>query len=127
MKTLRNSIFVVLFILFQPILLGSESIPTGKETVTVHVYRPKKLIGFAWVFNLKLDGEKCGRIKNGDHLVFELEPGKATFSIKKKKVELNLEKGKTYYLRSFISAGVYIGSLDLVEVTESFALRELEE
>ena len=127
MKTLRKYALVLLLFIYPCILHPSTFHSEDEETVTVHVYRPKRLVGFAWVFQLKRDGEKCGRIKNGGHLVFKLKPGKVTFSVKKKEVELYLEKGKTYYLRSFIAAGVYIGSLDLIEVTEPFALKELSE
>ncbi|MEM8847374.1 MAG: DUF2846 domain-containing protein [Bacteroidota bacterium] len=96
------------------------------DVVTVHIYRPKKLVGFAWVFNLKVNGERFGKIKNGDHLVLQFKPGTTTFGIKKKKITLDLKAGNTYYLRTFIAAGVYIGSLDIVEVTETFAENELE-
>ncbi|WP_350284370.1 DUF2846 domain-containing protein [uncultured Croceitalea sp.] len=118
---------IVFYVLFIPLVsMGNLKITPSEDVVTVHIYRPKKLVGFAWVFNLKVNGERYDRIKNGDHLVLQFKPGRTTFGIKKKKLSLNLEAGKTYYIRTFIAAGVYIGSLDLIEVTESFAKTELK-
>ncbi|UII75847.1 DUF2846 domain-containing protein [Flagellimonas sp. HMM57] len=94
------------------------------QNARVYVYRPANLVGFAWVFNLKLNGEKYAKIRNGKYFVLSLKPGKTTFGIKKKEVTIDLEAGKTYYLRSFIQQGFYIGKLDLVEVTAPFAEQE---
>lgn len=121
-----KSFFVLILVLAPFFVMGNPQIDPPDGVATVHVYRPQNIIGFAWVFNLKVNGEKYGKIKNGRHLILSFTPGKTVFSVKKKEVELNLEAGKTYYLRSFIEAGYIIGSLDLVEVTESFARQELK-
>lgn len=124
-KTILKLIACGLLFIPYTILGNWPQDPMDEDLVTVHIYRPKRAVGFAWGFNLKVDGERYTKIKNGDHLVLQLEPGTTCFSVKKKEVILNLEPGKTYYLRTFISAGVYIGSLDIVEVTASFAKQEL--
>nr|WP_297919787.1 DUF2846 domain-containing protein [uncultured Allomuricauda sp.] len=121
-KILMLGLFFVLLSAFE----NPNNRPLNEDEVVVHIYRPKRAVGFAWIFNLKVNGRRYDKIKNGDHLVLHFKPGETTFAIKKKVVTLDLESGKTYYLRTFIAAGVYIGSLDIVEVTESFAKTELE-
>ncbi len=100
---------------------------SSKENLAVvHIYRPNKIIGFGWVFNLRINEEKITKIKNGVHLVLNLEPGQTCFKVKGKTIKINLESGKVYYLRSFIVRNMLLGKPDLVEVTESTAKQELD-
>lgn len=126
MKKLFRAILVITFLLGLTPLTGMTKKDPPNDLATVHIYRPKKLVGFAWTFNLKVNEERYGKIKNGDHLILQFKPGRTTFGVKKKKVLIDLKPGKTYYLRTFIAAGVYIGSLDIVEVTPAFAQNELQ-
>lgn len=95
-----------------------------KEVAYVHVYRPKKFIGFGWVFYLKGNGKTITKVKNGGYEVLKLKPGKTQFSIKKKKVDINLEAGKTYYLRASIINGIPIGKPHLEEVSKAYVKEE---
>ncbi|MEM9361963.1 MAG: DUF2846 domain-containing protein [Bacteroidota bacterium] len=126
MKNLLKRILIVSVFFGSSLVFSLTNSDPSNDVVTVHVYRPKKLVGFAWVFNLKVNGENYGKVKNGDHLILQFKPGTTTFGVKKKTITLDLKPGNTYYLRTFIAAGVYIGSLDIVEVTETFAKNELE-
>ncbi len=96
-----------------------------KKVARVHVYRPKKIIGFGWVFNLKGNGKTIAKVKNGGYEVLELSPGKIRFSIKQKTVDINLEAGKTYYLRASLINGIPIGKPHLEEVSETYVEEEL--
>lgn len=126
----KKAQFLVLFLsLFLIPLIGisNDSInPPKTETAVVHVYRPSKLAGSCWVFNLRANGEKIARVKNGKHLTLNFNPGTTTFSIKNCTVELNLEAGKSYYLRTYLIRDGFVGNVELIEVTESFAKTELE-
>lgn len=95
-----------------------------KEFARVHVYRQKKIIGFGWVFNLKANGKTITKVKNGGYEVLELKPGKTQFSIKQKTVDINLEAGKTYYLRASIINGLPIGKPHLEEVSKAYVKEE---
>lgn len=90
----------------------------------VHIYRPKKFIGFGWVFNLKGNGKTITNVKNGGYEVLKLKPGKTQFSIKQKTVDINLEAGKTYYLRASIINGIPIGKPNLEEVSKAYVKEE---
>ncbi len=126
----RKTQLMVLFLglLFVPLFgIGSHSIdPPKTKTAIVHVYRPLKFAGFGWVFKLKANGEKIASVKNGEHLTLELAPGMTKFNIKKRTIEINLEAGKSYYLRTYLIRDGFVGNIELIEVTESFAKSELE-
>lgn len=127
MKTNTKNFIAVLILFFSLNLSANKcSVDPSEDVATVHIYRPHRIIGFGWVFRLKVNNEFYDRVKNGKHLILKFKPGKTTFAIKKKKVALELEAGKTYYLRSSLRAGFFIGGLDLVEVTESFAVKEIK-
>lgn len=94
--------------------------------VIVCVYRPNNFVGFGALFNLKVNGEKMGKIKNGKKITLKLVPGKTKFKVRGKTVELELQAGKTYYLRSVLVRNMLLGKPDLVAVTEEFAKTELK-
>lgn len=125
----KKAQFLALFfglILIPLIGISNDSINTPKiESAVVHVYRPSKFAGFGWVFNLRANGEKVARVKNGKHLTLNFDPGMTKFSIKNRIVELNLEAGKSYYLRTYLIRDGFVGNVELIEVTESFAKTEL--
>ena len=128
MKNLSKLLIILLlcFLTSSFTLSDSQSIDSYKiEKAIVYVYRPNNFVGFVSVFNLKVNGEKMAKIKNGKNLVLELEPSVTEFKIRNKTLELNLEAGKTYYLRTVIVRNMFLGKPDLTEVTESFAESEL--
>jgi hypothetical protein len=89
----------------------------------VHVYRRGKFVGALNYFTLKANGKKIGTISNGEYEVFMVESGLTEFEIKKKKIKINLEARKNYYLRTEL---IFLGKTKFEWVTESFAKKELK-
>ncbi len=89
----------------------------------VHVYRRGKVAGALNYFTLKANGKKIGTISNGEYEVFMVESGLTEFEIKRKKIKINLEAKKNYYLRTEL---VFLGKTKFELVTESFAKEELK-
>ncbi|GMN05164.1 hypothetical protein MTsPCn5_05520 [Croceitalea sp. MTPC5] len=89
----------------------------------VHVYRRGKVAGALNYFTLKANGKKIGTISNGEYEVFMVESGLTEFEIKRKKIKINLEARKNYYLRTEL---VFLGKTKFELVTESFAKEELK-
>jgi len=100
--------------------------PPKETEAVVYVYRPSKFVGFGDVFTLKVNGEKKGKIKNGKKFILKLPSGKTKFKVRGTKIELDLQAGQTYYLRSVLVRNMLIGKPDLVPVTEQFAKTELK-
>lgn len=80
---------------------------------TIVFYRPKKLSGCLIQFDLHVNDSLLGRVKNGFYHTFktrgeqEIEVWAETEERVARK--LYLEKGKTYYVRMGIGAGIVIG------------------
>lgn len=89
----------------------------------VHVYRRGKVAGALNYFTLKANGKKIGTISNGEYEVFMVESGLTEFEIKRKKIKINLEPRKSYYLRTEL---VFLGKTKFERVTESYAKKELD-
>ena len=120
--------FVFITILFLSISAYSTNHlnpPIKSEVATVYVYRPNNIVGFGAVYNLKVNGHKMTKIKNGKKSILKLPAGKTRFSVKGNTIEINLQPGKTYYLRSVIVRNMLLGKPDLVAVQEQFAKTEL--
>ncbi len=97
------------------------------EKSVIHVYRPSRIVGFGWNFKLMADGRKVGKVKNGDHLILELDAGQVQLQMNKNNIDLNLEPGKHYYLRASLVRNIFLGKPEIVEVTETQAKGELED
>lgn len=104
---------------------SGQNVDGNESKVVVHVYRPNRVIGFGWNFNFKANGEKASKVKNGEHLTLEFEPGQTEFQIKNSSVEINLEPGKQYYLRASLIRNMFLGKPEIVEVTAPYARNEL--
>lgn len=84
---------------FKPV----EEIPDGKALV--YIYRPGKLLGMAVHYTVNAGEEKVSEahLKNNSYLIYFAEPGRYTFwasvSGNRKEAELDVEAGKTYYIK----------------------------
>jgi len=119
---------LIICMMFLSISVFAETNPKCKEVeenAIVHIYRPSRLVGFGWNFKLNMNGEKLAMVKNGKHLVLEVEPGQTAFKMKSNFIELNLEPGKHYYFRASLTRNMFLGKPEIVEVTEEQAQKEL--
>lgn len=88
----------------------------------VYFYRPKKMTGAAISYDVHWNAQTIGAIKNGTFFHTYVDPGMQTFWAKteaKKQVILNIETGKTYYVRCRIGFGVLVGRPKFEVVNEA--------
>lgn len=84
---------------FEPV----EKIPEGKALV--YIYRPKVKLGAVYHYTVNANDEKVSEahLKYNTYLVYFANPGRYTFwgevSAARKSVDLDIEAGKTYYIR----------------------------
>ncbi len=97
-----------------------------KNNAVVHIYRPTRVVGFGWVFKLKMKDKESTKVKNGKHLTLEFEPGRTEFRMKNNFIEMNLEPSKHYYLRASLARNMFLGKPEIVEVTEQQAKKEID-
>lgn len=120
------SIFFCLF--FKTNLVAQNSQPEeGKGTVVF--YRVKKFSGGAITFNIQDSERNYGPIKNGGKITVNVEPGERTFFsqvLSSDAVSLNIEAGKTYYVKATVKVGYYAGRPKLTQVDEKTAKKEMK-
>jgi hypothetical protein len=108
MKLSTRILFVITFSLtcnyafsqkFEPV----KEIPPGKALI--YIYRPGSMVGALVHYTVNANDEKVSEahLRNNTYLVFFADPGSHTLwrevSGARSKVILNVEAGKTYYVR----------------------------
>ena len=108
--------------------MSAEVPQADPEKGLVVFYRVKMFKGGAVRFNVHHAQGVIGTLTNGSFFHTYLEPGQHTFwseVISQDSVSLNVEAGKTYYVKGETKLGVYTGRPRLVEVPESTAKADL--
>mgnify|MGYP001825639715 CR=1 FL=1 len=108
MKTIVKALIVCILILvcnslfsqkFSPV----EEIPEGKALV--YIYRPGSMVGAAVHYTVHANDDIVSEyhLRNKSYLVFFADPGRYTFWAQvtntRREVDLDVEAGKTYYVR----------------------------
>lgn len=117
----------------QPIVEAMEN----KELATVVIYRTPQFQGAASNWAIFESGERLCKLSNKKYMIYQRESGDSDFRAQvggvqtwPKKVtgyELPLEAGKTYFLKTNMKVSFTRARVELVEVVERTALKELQE
>jgi len=137
---LKSEIFMIKFANGTKEVFNAESnnnIPVTNEVVaepavldqaTVIIYRKNSPSGFAVVYDVYADSKYITKIQNNTYFSTKVNPGLVTFSAQteppKVTASMNLEPGKTYYLRCAVSSGMWVGRPSLEFVSESVGMSE---
>jgi len=108
---------------FQP----AQQIKPGYAHVVF--YRPSAFQGGAVSWTVSDNGERLLSLKNGQFVAQDMAPGAyklhtSTGAIDRP-LEITLEEGKTYYIRTDMRVGMWAGSIALTRVYDEQALQEL--
>jgi hypothetical protein len=82
-----------------------------KEVAQVIIYRKKKFLHRHLSYGLYANDSLVTHVTNGDYHVYLMPPGKVKFKARTEalhSVTLDVEKGKTYYLRCRLIPGIFI-------------------
>jgi hypothetical protein len=84
-----------------PIHLPIQAQSAKNEPATIHVYRPKHMVGMALKPSIYCDGTELARLHNGKFFVSDIEPGKHVITAGRSEVALfiDLQPGGNYYFR----------------------------
>lgn len=128
----------VLFLSAVSMVVGQElpEIDPSNESALVYFLRGKGHYGSATGFSAIIDEERVCNLSNRRFSAHLVAPGtheiKVQFAGKKGKknaevLELEMEAGKTYYLKMDFDTGVFVNDLTPEEITRSSALRLMED
>jgi hypothetical protein len=90
--------------------------PAGEGQVVF--FRRKTLLGTGQWFNVREDGRALGKLTNGAYFVQVTDPGLHTYTAKtepelKDHLELEVDRGETYFVEGTLTKGLVIGVADL--------------
>nr|HPI31638.1 hypothetical protein [Bacteroidales bacterium] len=84
--------------------------------------------GFAVVYDVYADTKYITKVANNTYFSTKVEPGLVTFNAMteppKVTASMNLEPGRTYYLKCGVSTGMWVGRPALEFVSESTGISE---
>ena len=108
--------------------------PAADDTATVYIYRGGQFMGALANYAVYVNGEKICKLSNERYIEYHAKPGTLNFMAKnggievfKKEtgLELPVEAGHKYYVRGDIKTSFTRARMELSEVTESTAKRDM--
>ncbi len=84
----------------------------NKDQALIYFYRPNKVFGSIVYYTVKEDNKPITVLYNGSYYPYYTTEGKKNFKAKTEatnSISLNVENGKTYFVRGTISFGVFVG------------------
>ncbi|MEZ0609232.1 DUF2846 domain-containing protein [Fibrella sp. WM1] len=111
------------------------AIQPEKDKAVVVFYRKKQFSGAALNFTIRANGQEICRLSNKRYLIYKTSPGKTEFTTvagglnipDKEKLTLDLQAGKIYYVQGDMITRFFTNKMELSEVTESTAQKNLPE
>lgn len=103
---------------------------TPSDKSTVYIYRPSNFVGGGVSYYLYANDKIVTKLHNGSYYPYIAEPGTVEFwaqTESKSEVKLNLDAGKTYYLKGTVGMGIMVGRPHLMIVPENTAKLEITE
>lgn len=132
-----------LFIGFNSQLWAQEGAPAPTVAATdgggkakLIIYRDKQFAGSALNFAIYINDVKLCKLSNNRYIEWEVDPGEVVVNAKrggieafKKKTDIKLdaEAGATYYIRCDLQSSLMRTRMEMSEVTENTAKRDMEE
>jgi hypothetical protein len=100
---------------------------TEKPTATVIIYRKNSPSGFAVHYDVLANAKYITKVTNNSYYAGQFDAGYVTFTARTEReasASMNLEPGKTYYLRCGVSTGMWMGVPSLEFVSENTGIVE---
>ena len=131
---MKNLVRFPAIILFAALSSAFHSAPPADETATVCIYRGGQFMGSMANYAVYINGEKICKLSNERYIEYKTKPGTLNIMAKnggvevfKKEtgLELAVEAGRTYYVRGDIKTSITRARMELSEVTENTAKRDM--
>lgn len=134
MKKISLLVLVCLGLLTSAFRSDSISIGETADFATVYIYRGGQFFGSAINYSIFANGEKICKLSNNRYIEYKAKPGKLSLTALRGGIEvfkretgldLEVENGKKYYVRGDQKSSITRTRLELSEVTESTAKRDM--
>ncbi|MFD2571513.1 DUF2846 domain-containing protein [Spirosoma soli] len=114
---------------------STESI-ASPDYATVYIYRGGQFFGSGLNYSIFANGEKICKLSNNRYIEYKAKPGKLSLTAQRGGIEvfkretgldLDVEAGKKYYVRGDQKSSITRTRLEMSEVTENTAKRDMAE
>ncbi|HNW89986.1 MAG TPA: hypothetical protein PKN48_10005 [Bacteroidales bacterium] len=100
----------------------------SQEPATVIIYRKNSPSGLTVFYDVYADTKYITKVANNTYFATKVDPGLVSFNAMteppKVTASMNLEPGKTYYLKCGVSTGMWVGRPTLEFVSENTGISE---
>ena len=114
----------------------SDSVSTGPadDFAMVYVYRGGQFFASTINYSIYVNGEKICKLSNNKYIEYKAKPGKLAITAQRGGIEVfkretaldvEAEAGKKYYVKGDMKSSITRTRLELSEVTESTAKRDM--
>jgi hypothetical protein len=103
------------------------STPVEGQKATVIIYRKNAPSGFAVTYDVLANSKYITKVRNNFYYSGQFDAGNVIFTAKTEReasTSMNLEPGKTYYLRCGVATGIWMGVPSLEFVPENTGIKE---
>lgn len=135
MRSLSRSIFALPLLLLLCLDASGKAGPTFEpeqspppDRGVVYVYRDFNLIGSGASYMVEANGVPVARLPSHGYFVYFAKPGEVEFSARteaKTSVTIDVEAGKSYFIKGTIGVGVFVGHPHLVAVPNDIGEAEI--
>lgn len=110
--------------------------PVHADFGTVYVYRGGQFFGSALNYAIFANGERICKLSNNKYIEYKAKPGKLSVTAhrggmevfkKETGLEMDVEAGKSYYIKGDLKSSIMRTRLELSEVTENTAKRDMKD
>lgn len=128
----------VAFLLVLSTAFRSDTSRVGAKAdyATVFIYRGGQFFGAGFNYSIYVNGEKICKLSNNKYIQYKAKPGKLAITAQRGGIEvfkretavdLDVEAGKSYYVRGDVKSSITRTRLEMSEVTENTAKRDMKE
>lgn len=113
--------------------LANGEQPNEQKTAKIIIFRPNNFTNWSSNFSIFANQERICKLSNNRFVSYEVAPGavslksRVSFGISETKdLDLNVEAGKTYYVRCDLLSQVFALTLDMTPISDDIAKKYLD-
>ncbi len=131
---MKNLVRFLTVFLFAALSSAFRPVAPADDTATVYIYRGGQFMGSLANYAVYINGQKICKLSNERYIEYQAKPGMLNIMAKnggievfKKEtgLELTVEAGHKYYVRGDIKTSITRARMELSEVTENTAKRDM--
>lgn len=136
MKKALYCLAASLFALLTAFRSDNAPVRASADYATVYIYRGGQFFASGINYSIYVNGQKICKLSNNRYIEYKAKPGKLAITAQRGGIEvfkretavdLDVEAGKSYYVRGDVKSSITRTRLEMSEVTENTAKRDMKD